>query len=124
MQERWLLIDDVRTYEVDQICRTAHEGKKALKENGPWHVLMLDNDLGIQFDPETNQEVKTEGWQVLEWAIENSCLPPRLQLVTSNSRARLRMILALEQEGYVQRIPGNNVDWVKKVVRAGCLDRK
>ena len=113
-RERWLLIDDVRTYNVDRICRTASEGKKALFADGPWDVLMLDNDLGWETNPATGAETFTEGWEILEWALAHKLLPPRVQLVTSNSSARTRMILALQKEGYKPTQPGNQVDWTRE----------
>lgn len=87
----WLLIDDVRMLNADLTCRSSVSGMQAL-DAYPWGHLMLDNDLG----PNSPRE----GWQVLEWALECNCLPPHVQLVTSNSAARARMELALRSAGY------------------------
>lgn len=87
----WLLIDDFRLLHADLTCRSAATGMQAL-DAYPWGHLMLDNDLG----PNSSKE----GWQILEWALECNCLPPHVQLVTSNSAARARMELALKSAGY------------------------
>lgn len=87
----WLIIDDKRDLNCEVVARTAEAGKWALK-NGSWECLCLDHDLGIG---ET-------GYDVLKWAIENKCLPDRVQLVTDNSVGLLNMAATLESNGFTR----------------------
>jgi len=102
MVEFHLLIDDIRNEEMcgvtdiefDITARTSAHGKQALKDNPVTH-LWLDNDLGM------GQE---EGWEIMNWAIANDCLPPHVTLVTANPVSKRRMEQALCNDvGYTRR---------------------
>lgn len=81
MNSFYLLIDDQRSFEkMDGIARTAKDGKEQLLNNSVTH-LVLDNDLGEEY----------EGVDILKWAIENNCVPPNIYLITSNVVAKRRM---------------------------------
>lgn len=93
----WLLIDDMRdSMGCDAVARTANGARKLLKEC-KWDGLCLDHDLG---GSET-------GYDILMWAIENFCVPPLVQLVTSNPVGRDRMGAALVEAGWVKKSPIN-----------------
>lgn len=90
----YLLIDDLRNTPTDFIARTAEAGKISLKSLHPvlTHVV-FDHDLG---EEET-------GYDVMMWALNNSVMPPNVQLVTSNPVGRDNMIAALLNAGYKQK---------------------
>ena len=94
MTEFHLLIDDIRTFEMDHIARTPSDGRKALLTFPVTH-LYLDHDLG-------DVDLPT-GYDVLVWALMRGCVPPNVQLVTSNPVGRDRMIAALENAGYTKK---------------------
>ena len=94
MAEFHLLIDDVREIGADHIARTPREGQKALLAFPVTH-LYLDHDLG---DPGT-----ATGYDVLNWALERDCVPPRVMLITMNPVGRKNMENALENAGYVKK---------------------
>jgi hypothetical protein len=114
-----LLVDDMRNFEIhpdililkygngkeyqanptDTIwtVRNLHDAHMAINTNGPFDVLLLDNDLGI-VDGE-----KQEGYYLLNWLEEStfngdtSKLPGSIIPVTSNPAALQRMNAAIEQ---------------------------
>jgi len=46
VKKKILAIDDVRDFpDADYIARTAKDGIRALREDGPWDLLHLDHDL-------------------------------------------------------------------------------
>ncbi len=100
MKSLWVLIDDKRDLNCDITARTAEEGKRVLKEyKGRISVLCLDHDLG--------EEVN--GYHVAVWAILNNCMPPKVQLVTSNPVGRKNIESLLRTNKY-QSIDGINFE--------------
>lgn len=77
-----LLIDDLRTLDVDVISRNGEVGKRLMEEGEVTH-LWLDNDLG--------NDVPQEGIDILKWARDNDCVPPNVFIVSANPIARKRM---------------------------------
>lgn len=79
-----------------EIARNTEDGLKALTENGPWHLLLLDHDLG---------EEKT-GYDVLTFLEENThYLPPVIYLVTSNpvgGKRMLQILISLKEKGLIR----------------------
>ena len=104
MNEFHLLIDDFRYYEMDNIARTAQEGRKALLAFPVTHLYM-DHDLGPYSD--------ANGYQVLTWALERGIAPPHVQLVTSNPVGAENMQRALEAHGYEKKGA-----WYKRIIDA------
>ena len=88
-KKMWLLIDDKRDLNCEVIARTAEAAKKLLSLNC-WEVVCFDHDLGE----------KTNGYDILKWAIKEGCLPDKVQLVTSNPVGRERMTKVLSDNGY------------------------
>jgi len=84
-----LLIDDIRNEEMcgvtdikfDITARTSYHGVAALEHNPVTH-LWLDNDLGYG---------SIDGWEILNWARDNDCLPDHITLVTANPVSKRRM---------------------------------
>jgi len=93
--ELHLLIDDVRDINVDITARTPETGKRILQSQPITH-LYLDHDLGQDSD---GNEVDN-GYKVLNWAIENDCVPANVIVVYSNPVGRTNIERALEYEGY------------------------
>jgi len=76
--ERVLLIDDMRNIKADRVCRTFDEGLKALRDDGPWDVLLLDHDLG-------DKNPRKTGYDLLVFLEEYPrYLPKQIRLVTQN----------------------------------------
>lgn len=77
-----LLIDDMRNLPADLTCRTYTEGIAALRERGPWSLLLLDHDLGED----------RSGYDVICWLEENpEFLPGEIRCVSSNPPGRARI---------------------------------
>lgn len=94
-REFHLLIDDVRTIEVDMISRTARAGMRALEDGEVTH-LYLDNDLGA--------DQPMEGIDILKWARDNDCVPDNVFLITANPIAKRRMEELLQYDlGYSRK---------------------
>jgi hypothetical protein len=88
-----LLIDDLRTLPVDVIARTVKEGLEHLMSCEVTH-LYLDNDLG--------DDQMMEGIDILTWARDHDCVPPKVTIVSANPIARKRMEDVLHFDlGYV-----------------------
>lgn len=94
MNEFHLLIDDFREFYVDHIAKTAQDGRQALLSFPVTHLYM-DHDLGEHSD--------TNGYQVVNWALERGVCPAHVQLVTSNPVGRDNMARALENAGYYKK---------------------
>ena len=88
----WLLIDDLRDLGTEAIARTPEAARKLLAIGG-WDCVCFDHDLGCA----------ESGYQLLNWALQQRCLPPRVQLVTSNPVGRADRTAALLAAGYVSR---------------------
>lgn len=106
MKELHLLIDDVRHVGEDVVCRTPEDGKCYLANYRVTH-LYIDHDLG----PDLDGNEYENGYKVVCWAIDNGCLPPNVQIVSSNPVGRKNIEAALQSAGYVQR--GDRKYWVK-----------
>ncbi len=107
MNELHLLIDDMRSVGEDLTARNPDDGKKMLLGMPITH-LYIDHDLGP--DPDGNEY--QNGYKVVCWAIERGCLPPHVQIVSSNPVGRKNIEAALQQDGYVLR--GDRRYWIKK----------
>lgn len=80
--EFFLLIDDIRVFDVEHTSRTVKDAQWAL-QNHPVTHLLLDNDLG--------DDQPMEGIDILKWAIHNNVVPPNIFIVSANPIARKRM---------------------------------
>lgn len=82
------------------IARTYADGIRQLTDNGPWDVLLLDNDLGSN----------KEGKDVLAYLEEyTQFLPKKIVLVTSNTAAGSLMyegLRRLHERGLIE-----HYDW-------------
>lgn len=98
-----LLIDDSREVDfveatwgvkVTNVARTFAEGINALKNDGPFEVLLLDHDLA-SYDEEGNE---LTGYKVMLFLEENvHLLPARIELVTSNPVGRDNMKVVINR---------------------------
>ena len=86
-----LLIDDLKDLGVENVARTAADGKRMLVENNVSH-LYIDHDLGE----------KESGYDIINWAIENNVLPNWIQIVSYNPVGRINIERALKNQGFVQ----------------------
>ncbi len=102
MAEFHLLIDDLRNEKMcgatgikfDIISRISINGQHALLNNPVTH-LWLDNDLG---------DGQMDGWEILNWARDNNCIPPHVTLVTANPVGRRKMEEILRNDvGYTRK---------------------
>lgn len=85
-----ILIDDIRNLPADRVARTFEDGIEALKNEGPWDLLLLDHDLG--------QEDGKDGTGIVNWLEENKNLMPKeVIIVSSNPVGRNRMRLVLDK---------------------------
>lgn len=102
-KEFHLLIDDIRTMDVDKISRTCKEGIRTL-EGGEVTHLYLDNDLG--------DDQPMEGIDILVRARDKGYVPPNVLLVTANPIARKRMEDVLHFDlGYIR-----DANWWRKPI--------
>ena len=87
-----LAIDDMRDFPgADHVARSAQDGLRALREDGPWALLYLDHDLA-SFEGEK----EITGYDILCWLEEHpQYAPERIELVTSNPVGRGRMEMAI-----------------------------
>jgi hypothetical protein len=82
---RILLVDDLRWAPCDRVARTFDDAVSALRNDGPWDVLLLDHDLG---DPNP----KKTGYDILNWLEEHpQFIPKDIKLVTQNPVGRQKM---------------------------------
>ena len=96
---RILLIDDLRILEADRTARTFDDGIEALKNEGPWDVLLLDHDYGDP-DPAKNGE------GIMKFLEANpGLLPGHIHFVTANpvGRERMRVIRKQLYEKYPEK---------------------
>ena len=87
-----LLIDDEKNIQADVVARNSKAALLLLPLKC-WAHILLDNDLGE----------KMEGHHILEWMVEEDCLPPTITLVTNNPPARDFMKKFLLRQGYKTR---------------------
>jgi CheY-like chemotaxis protein len=91
MDKRCLLIDDQRKIVADRVARTFSDGIAALRDEGPWDLLLLDHDFG---DPDP---AKT-GYGIMRWLEENpQFLPTKIVFVTANPVGRDNMRAVLKR---------------------------
>lgn len=91
MKDRVLLIDDIRNLPADRTARTFDDGIEALKNEGPWDLLLLDHDYG---DPDP---AKT-GEGIMKFLEENpQYIPGAISFVTGNPVGRERMRVIRKQ---------------------------
>ena len=89
--EYHLLIDDMKDLGVENVARTASQGKQMLRDNPVTH-LYIDHDLGC----------KESGYDIVNWAIEQKLLPRWIQIVSHNPVGVQNIERALKAEGYVR----------------------
>jgi hypothetical protein len=92
-----LLIDDFRDLPVDAIAKNSQTAKTLLKLKC-WDKVYFDHDLGLNSEH--------DGYQIMNWAIENDLLPKEVQLVTANPVGMRNMARALVAEGYQPNAAG------------------
>jgi len=98
----YLLIDDVRNFSSDIIARTAKAGKLVLKQlSGHIDELGIDHDLTC---------LET-GYNVVLWAIENDCLPDKVQVISMNPVGRKAIVSVLLDNGYQSK---DNTNFVRE----------
>lgn len=90
-----VLVDDIRSFGVDVICRTYDVAVRILAHL-PVEHLYLDHDLGC-FDEEKGERT---GYDIVNFLEGVDPKPDRVTLVTDNPSGRVRMGLALEAMGY------------------------
>lgn len=101
-----LIIDDERTLGCDLIARTPEAGKKVLRYM--WQkidMLCIDHDLGFG----------ENGCDVIKWAIENECLPTKVQIVTMNPVGRKNIADVLVHDAWYTHV-GNQI-YLPKVMK-------
>ena len=103
----FFIIDDERTLGCELIARNAKVGKLILSELSK-HIecLCIDHDLGT---------LET-GYDVINWALANNCLPNHVQIVTSNPPGRENIAKALIAAGY-RTIDNTNFNFKKNEMR-------
>ena len=86
------MIDDLRDFEnVDRVTRTFEDGLAALEHEGPWGLLLLDNDLN---DP----RYERSGSKILDWLEEHpEYLPENITPVTANPVALQYMRVVIKK---------------------------
>lgn len=96
----FVVIDDTRDYGGDIIARNAQAGKIILAElYDQITTLCIDFDLGSE---ET-------GANVVEWALQNNCLPKDVQIISMNPPGRKILEGLLVDAGYQKDIDGHFV---------------
>jgi hypothetical protein len=104
MMIMYLLIDDAKNYYADIIARTDKAGMAVLKRlSGQITCLGIDFDLG--------RESKTNGCDVLKWALAHKCLPKKVQVVSLNPPGREAIVNFLLDNGYQSK---DNTNFVKE----------
>lgn len=97
----YFIIDDERTLGCELIARTAKVGKLILSElSNRIECLCIDHDLGT---------LET-GYDVINWAVENDCLPKHVQVVSMNPVGKENIARALVAAGYRSR---DNINFKK-----------
>jgi len=97
-----LLIDDMRSFFVDILTRTAAAGIEVLRSIDIDH-LYLDHDLGTEglVIDINGRKVNADGYAVLLWLEANiDRCSDKITLVTSNPAGRTKMELALTAMHY------------------------
>lgn len=95
-----LLVDDLRSgYGEDVICRNPKHAVDIICSK-IFTGLILDNDMGDG----------PEGWEILKEILGKGICPQKVQLVTSNVAAKLKMKTMLRDNGYVEI---NEVTFIK-----------
>lgn len=94
IEELWLLIDDVRDMNVGAIARTPKMAKTLLSSL-KWEGVIFDYDLN------SNEN----GYDVLEWAIENNLLPKKIKIITENPKGMIKMEKILKKNGFYKNEP-------------------
>jgi len=85
-----LVIDDSKDYGGDIIARNPIAGKTILKNLLNITTLYIDFDLG---GSET-------GADIVQWALQNSCLPRRVQIISTSPSGRKAIENILLNAGY------------------------
>jgi CheY-like chemotaxis protein len=86
--KKTLLIDDLRDIKADRVCRTYEDAIKALTEEGPFGLCLLDHDLA-SYDKHGREKT---GYDILCFLEANpQYLPEKIILVTANPVGRQKM---------------------------------
>ena len=89
---RTLLIDDIRNFNVDRVCRTYEDGINALKSE-KWDILYLDHDLGDSYEDSEGVHRELTGYSIMCWLEEHpEHLPGEIEFVTANPVGRDKMM--------------------------------
>lgn len=92
----WLIVDDMRELGCNIIARTPEAGMHVLcAMSDVIECLCIDHDFG--------ERSEKDGTDVIKFAIENNCLPDRVQIVSQNPVGVDRIRNLLIDEGYVSR---------------------
>ena len=88
-----LMLDDIRIRaDATAIVRNVETCLKLLRYDGPWDLLLLDNDLG-EFDPRAGRNVLD--W--LEWPENAKYRPKEVEILSQNPVERERMEVILRK---------------------------
>lgn len=87
-----LLVDDFRFLPDCDIARSGEDALRVINTE-KYDVIIMDHDLG---------EGMT-GYEMVNKALEEGILPPRVQFITNNPVGRENMIRAIENAGYICR---------------------
>lgn len=103
----WILVDDVRNFDVDHTFRTGEAAIEFFK-NQPadqvYDCIMLDHDLG--------DENAMNGYTVACWIIENNLKVKEIQIVSANPVGVRNIAAAFEKEGFMKKFSYSNAIWV------------
>ena len=93
-----LVIDDCKDFGGDIIARNASAGKAVLKA-----LSNVITTTYIDFDLGSNET----GADVVEWAIQNNCLPKEVQIISMNPPGRKILEGLLVDAGYQKQVDGH-----------------
>lgn len=89
----WLIVDDTRELGCEVIARTSQAGCSILHAMPDvFECLCIDHDLG--------PNSKHSGKEVIQFALEYNCLPPRVQIVSQNPVGAQNIRNLLTDAGY------------------------
>jgi hypothetical protein len=90
----WMIVDDCRDYGCDLIVRRIDAAKKILPLiHNEIEVLVLNHDLGQ----------KETGYDLAVWALENNCLPNKVQVCSMNPVGKGNICSLLIQNNYKEK---------------------
>jgi hypothetical protein len=94
VNNRTLLIDDVRDIQADVVARTFDEGIDALKHDYPFTTLYLDHDLA-SYDEDGKEKT---GYDIMCFLEQNpEYLPEKIYCVSSNPVGRQKIQVVIDK---------------------------